>query len=215
MRRCSKGLTLAELVLAMAITAVIGLAATGVTLAVSNINEEAESYYEYLQSGRVAASRLERTLRSARLVTVAEDSKIVAWTRDRVDKGNINVSEVTKIYLNTNTKRLMLRRTVFPDSMDQATREALDVSVPLSDLTDPSVVHAESMYPQYDVTRVLARNVWEFTVYPDEPAPLTGTLKFRLVVGSYPQTVTRYGAVTLRASKVSRVAVANGTYVLE
>ncbi len=214
MRRYRRGLTLAELVLAMAITTVIGLAITGVAAAMSNINERAEAYYEYLQSGRVAASRLEEALRSARLVTVAEGSTIVAWTSDGADKGNINLSEVTMVYLDTETRQLMQRTTVFPDSLDQVTREALDTSLPLSPLTSPSVVDDEAPYPQYDVTRVLVRNVQDFQVYPDVPAPLTRTLKFRMVVGSYAQTVTQYGAVTLRASKVSNVAVADGIYIL-
>jgi len=198
----------------MAITVVIGLAITGVTTAVSNINERAELYYEYLQSGRVTASKLEGALRSASLVTVAEGTKIVAWTSDGTDEGNINLSEVTKVYLDIGTKQLMQRTTVFPDSLDEVTREALDTSLPLSPLTLPNTIDDPPPYAQYDVTRVLARNVQDFQVYPDVPAPLTRTIKFRLVVGSYAQTVTQYGAVTLRASKVSRVAVADSTYIL-
>ncbi len=215
MPRSRRGLTLAELVVAMSITVVIGLAVTGVTAAMSNINERAEMYYEYLQSGRVAASKLENALRSARLVTVASGSNIVAWTSDSASQGEINVSEVTKVYLDTDTKQLMQRTTVFPASMDSATRTALDTSTALSNLTSVSVIDDPPPYAQYDVTRVLARNVQEFQVYPNVPAPLTRNLKFRLVVGSYAQTVTQYGAVTLRASKVSRVAVSDDVYVLD
>ncbi len=215
MRGFRRGLTLAELVLAMAITAVIGLAVTGVTAAMSNINERAEDYYEYLQSGRVAASRLEEALRSARLITVASGSSIVAWTSNETDKTKINVSEVTKVYLDTDTRQLMQRTTVFPDSMEPSTKTALDTSVALADLVSANAADDAPPYVQYDVTRVLARNVQEFQVYPDVPTPLTQTVKFRLVIGSYAQTVTQYGAVTLRASKVSRVGVSGGTYVLD
>jgi len=214
MRRHKRGMTLAELVLAMAITVVIGLAVTGVAAAMSNINKRAEDYYEYLQSGRVAASKLERSLRSARLITVASDSSIVAWTSNKTDKTKINVSEVTKVYLETDTRRLMQRTTVFPDSMEPSTKEALDTSVALKDLVTANAADDPPPYVQYDVTRVLARNVQEFEVYPDVPTPLTQTVKFRLVIGSYGQTVTQYGAVTLRAAKVSSVAVADGEYVL-
>ena len=198
----------------MAITVVIGLAVTGVAAAMSNINKRAEDYYEYLQSGRVAASKLEGSLRSARLITVASGSSIVAWTSNDTDKTKINVSEVTKVYLDTDTRQLMQRTTVFPDSMDPGTRTALDTSVALRDLVTANAAEDDPPYVQYDVTRVLARNVQEFEVYPDVPTPLTQTVKFRLVIGSYGQTVTQYGAVTLRASKVSNVAVSGGVYVL-
>lgn len=214
MRRYRRGLTLAELVVAMVITVVIGLAVTGVAGAMSNINARAEDYYEYLQSGRVAASRLEEALRSAKLITVASGSSIVAWTSNETDKTKINVSEVTKVYLDTNTRQLMQRTTVFPDSLEPSTKTALDTSVTLADMVTANAANDAPPYAQYDVTRVLARNVQEFQVYPDVPTPLTQTVKFRLVVGSYAQPVTQYGAVTLRASKVSSVAVADGTYVL-
>jgi len=214
MRRNGRAFTLAELVLAMAITTVIGLAVTGVAAAVSNINGRAEAYYEYLQSGRVAASRLEELLRRARLVTVASDSKMVVWTSADADEDDINLSEVTKVYLDTETGQLMQRTTVFPNTLTEGEKEALDTSLPLSDLTSASAADAEPPYAQYDVTRVLARNVQAFQVYPDVPGPLTRILKFRLVVGADDQSVTQYGAVTLRAPSVSRVSVAEGLYVL-
>ena len=214
MHRCRRGFTLAELVLALAITTVIGLAVTGVAAAVSNFNQRAEAYYEYLQSGRVAAVRLEGMMRPALLITAASGDKMVVWTNDATDAGKINVSEVTKIFLDTSTRQLMQRTTVFPDSLSTATKTALDTSLALSTLTSASVATSPPPYVQYDATSILARNVQSFVVYPDTPAPLTRLLKFKLVVGADGQTVTQYGAVMLRAPSTAKVSGTTGSYVL-
>ena len=210
-----KGFTLAELVLALAITTVIGLAVTGVAAAVSNFNQRAEAYYECLQNGRVAANRLEAMMRPALLITAASGSNVVVWTDDHTDPGRIDVSEVAKIYLDTTTRQLVQRTTVYPNTLSAKTVRALDYSLSLSQLTSSSVAVSAPTYPQYDSTSVLAANVQSFVVYPDVPAPMTRLLKFKIVVSADGQTVTQYGAVALRAPSTSKVTLqSDGTYVL-
>ncbi len=210
-----RGFTLAELVLALAITTVIGLAVTGVAAAVSNFNERAEAYYECLQNGRVAATRLEQTLRPALLITAASGSNMVVWTDDHIEPGKINVSEVTKIFLDTTTRQLMQRTTVYPSTLTADQVKSLDKDIDLDKLVSASVATSTPTYVQYDVTRALANNVQSFVVYPNVPAPLTGLLKFKLVISVGGQTVTQYGAVMLRAPSTSRVFLKyNGKYVL-
>jgi type II secretory pathway pseudopilin PulG len=214
MHKRPKGFTLAELVLALAITTVIGLAVTGVAAAVSNLNQRAEAYYECLQNGRVAATKLETMMRPALLITAASGSNMVVWTNDTADVGKINVSEVAKIFLDTTTKQLVLRTTAYPSTLTAAQVTGLDTSIALSNLTSVSVATSAPTYVQYDVVSVLAANVQSFAVYPDVPAPLTGLLKFKLVIGVAGQTVTQYGAVMLRAPSTSKVLVSDGKYVL-
>jgi len=214
MHASRRGFTLAELVLALAITTVIGLAVTGVAAAVSNFNARAEAYYDCLQNGRVAATRLEEMMRPALLLTAASGDKMVVWTSDTTDPGKINVSEVATVYLDAPTKQLMQRTTVYPSSLTASQIQSLDTSIVLSNLTSAGVATSPVKYVQYDVTSVLARNVQSFVVYPDSPAPLTRLLKFKLVVSADGQTVTQYGAATLRAPSTSNVSVSNGTYVL-
>jgi type II secretory pathway pseudopilin PulG len=216
MCRCRRGFTLAELVLALAITTVIGLAVTGVAAAVSNFNERAEAYYECLQCGRVAAGKLEAMMRPALLITAASGSNMVVWTDDHIEPGKINVSEVTKIFLDTTTRQLMLRTTVYPSTLTADTITALDTSLALSQLTSASVATSAPTYVQYDATRVLAANVQSFVVYPNVPAPLTRLVKFKLVVSVDGQTVTQYGAVALRAPSTSSVILqTDGKYALK
>jgi type II secretory pathway pseudopilin PulG len=214
MHASRRGFTLAELVLALAITTVIGLAVTAVAAAVSNFNQRAEAYYECLQTGRVAAGRLEAMMRPALLVTAASGDNMVVWTDDHTDPGNINVSEVAKIFLDTTTKKLMLRTTVYPNTLTASQVRSLDRDIKLWELTSASVATSLPTYVQYDVTSVLAGNVQSFVVYPDVPAPLTRLLKFKLVISADGQTVTQYGAVMLRAPSTSSVTLNNNKYVL-
>ena len=209
-----RGFTLAELVLALAITTVIGLAVTGVAAAVSNLNQRAEAYFECLQNGRVAAAKLETMLRPALLITAASGSNMVVWTNDTADVGKINVSEVAKIFLDTTTKKLVLRTTVYPSTLTASQITGLDKPINLNDLVSASVATSAPTYVQYDVVSTLACNVQSFAVYPDVPGPLTRLLKFKLVISVGGQTVTQYGAVTLRAPSTSKVFVSNGSYVL-
>mgnify|MGYP000974893519 CR=1 FL=1 len=209
-----RGFTLAELVLSLAITTVIGLAVTAVAAAISNINEQAEAYYEYLQSGRVASTKVEELLRPALLVTATSDSAVVVWMKDEVDIGTINVSEVAEIYFDSSTNELLMKTTEFPDSLKTNTRSALDIDLALSDLTSILSLDLGSGHASYDVIRVLAQNVKSFDVYPDVPAPMTTLLKFKIVIGDHGQTVTQYGAVALRAPSTSKVTTSNGTYYL-
>jgi len=209
-----RGFTLAELVLALAITTVIGLAVTAVAAAVSQINQEAEAYYEYLQNGRVAASRIEKALRSALLVTAASDDEFVVWMKDENDDGEINVSEVARVYLDDGDHKLLMQTTEFPDDMKKGQRQALDVDLELDGLTEVENLDLGTGHAAHDVLRLLARNVESFHVYPDVEPPMTRLLKFTLVVGENGQTVTQYGAVTLRAPRIDRVRQQDGQYLL-
>jgi type II secretory pathway pseudopilin PulG len=215
MHRRPKGFTLAELVLALAITTVIGLAVTGVAAAVSNLNQRAEDYFECLQNGRVAAANLETMLRPALLITAASGSSMVVWTDDHIDPGKINVSEVAKIFLDTTTRKLMLRTTAYPGTLTASQITGLDTSINLNDLVSASAATSAPTYVQYEAVSTLACNVQSFAVYPDVPGPLTGLLKFKLVIGIAGQTVTQYGAVTVRAPKTSSVTLqSDGKYAL-
>ena len=215
MHRRRTGLTLAELVLALAITSVIGLAVAGVSSAIGNVSERADAYYEYLQSGRVATSKIEQMLRPALLVTAASESKMVVWMNDDYDPGQINASEIAQIYLDTSTHELLEITTEFSDSLNNNQIQALDVVINLSDVTSLSSLDLGIGHDTYDVTRVLARNVQSFEITPDTAAPLTRLVKFKLVIGDGDQTVTQYGAITLRAPSTESVAVQDGKYILK
>ena len=214
MKRGKRGFTLVELTLAMSVTLVIGLAVTGVAVALSNLSQHSEEYHQQLQTSRVASTRLQDALRRARLITAGSSTCLVTWAEDQEDPGQINLSEVVAIYRDPVTRELIERSTIFPPAMDESLRGALDHTVPLADMANSSIADGAAEFPQYDLKRVLARNVREFNVRYDVAPPMSQLVKFRLVVGDNDAAMRICGAARLRAARVGDVGEADGTYVL-
>jgi len=206
MSKGGSGFTLAETVMAVSVTLIIGLAVAGVAAALSNVQANSEEYYEHLHSGRAAVNRLQATLRKARLVTAIADDKLVIWARDVRDPGQINVSELVGVHVDSETNRLIERSVVFPSTMSDELRDALDVVLPLSAVMDAGLAEGPiGGLNQYEVARVLAYNVQRFRVYPDTSAPLIRTVKLSVTVGSESHEVQLSGGATLRAVRVADV----------
>ena len=214
MKRPRTAFTLTEVVIAASITVVIGLAVTSVSLALSDIHAHSEEYYGFLQTGRVAASRLQETLRKARLITASSSGSLVIWADDQRDLGQINVSEVIMVYYDPVTKKLMERSIIFPDNLPDETRQALDGALSLTTVTNANIADGAFGLPQYDLRRVLAQNVLDFRVYCDVAPPMARLVKFRLKVGRPDNTVRISGGATLRADKTSYVGLSDGSYIL-
>jgi len=214
MRRAASGFTLAETVMAISMTVVVGLAVAGMTAALSNVQANSERYYKHLHNGRAGTNRLQATLRKARLVTAASDDALILWATDVRDPGQINVSEIVGVYRDAATGQLIERSVVFPDSLSQVTRAALDMVIPLSDVTDITAVDDPMEPPQYDLQRVLAHDVDSFKVYCDTPAPRTRMVKFTLTVGENAEAVEMTAGATLRADWVDKVGESGGEYFL-
>jgi len=214
MPRRTSAFTIAELLIALAITAVIGLTVAGVAMALSRSYQHSEQYYRYLQSGRVASIRLQGSLRKSRLVTASDASTLVLWAEDYNNDGQINVSEVLFVYYDHGARELIERSTVFPDSMSASVREMLDFTIPLSALSDPNVATGPPAYESYDSKRLLAAYVEDFQVFCTDAPPFTKLVKFCLKVGGDGQFVTMHGASRLRADRTEYVGEFGGEYVL-
>jgi hypothetical protein len=214
MRRAASGFTLAETVMAISMTVVVGLAVAGMTAALSNVQANSERYYKHLHNGRAGTNRLQATLRKARLVTAASDNALILWATDVRDLGQINLTEVVRVYRDAATSQLIERRFVFPDTVSEVTQASLDDVIPLSAVTKIAVVDNAWEPTQYDTQRVLAHDVASFKVYCDTPAPRTRMVKFTLTVGEKPNTVQMSTGATLRADRVANVGESGGEYFL-
>ncbi len=216
MIRRGKGLTLAELVASVAITSVIGLAISGIAVALANANEHSERYYEYLQTGRVANAKLESVLRQSLLVVAASDDEITLWAEDDKDPGEINVSELVVVYRDPDTNRLIRRGLEFPASMTAAQEAALDTKLPLATASASTNSRSSIAYPQYETDALLANNVRSFAVYRDADPPMSRLVKFRMVIGDDKDLLTVVGAGRLRSDLVDKLIVTpGGTFRLE
>ena len=210
------GLTIAELVLAMAITGVVGLSVSGVFMALSTAQAHSEDHQTYVQTARCTARHVQRILRKAKLIVAADAEGLLVWSEDTNGDGLINISELVGFVYDEQGKVLEQKRVAFPASMSPATRDALDVHMALADLSDLADLDAkaQSTVPQYYVEELLADNVREFTGELDAAAPLTKTVKLRLKIGTEKRVVTVYACATLRADETTRVGTSGGVYVL-
>ena len=84
MRRNPSGFTLVELVMAISITTIIGLAVAGASMALSTAHAHSESRYGSIETARSAMRRIQSSLRAAALVTYVHSNghKLGYWAGD-------------------------------------------------------------------------------------------------------------------------------------
>ena len=217
-RRCKPGFTVAELIMAVGVTAIIGVGIAGVAMALSTAHEHGKNYGENMQEARCVTRRIGRGVRGAHLVTCVDSDGMVFWAGDDNADGKINVSEIAILLAPSNDFAGQLRefRVEFPDDMAANTRLALDVAKPLSSLGTTSgaygMLHSE--YPGYRQVRSLCENVLEWRVAVDVNPPMTRRVEAELRVGSDRRWVPVHISASLRADRTSWVCVDEGTYVL-
>jgi prepilin-type N-terminal cleavage/methylation domain-containing protein len=201
-----KAFTLVELMMAMAITAVIGVAVAGVAGALSTNYSQNMDYYNNVQSARSAMSYMRDSLRKAKLVTASSDDTIVLWL-DANNNGRINNSEIRCwMVVSGELKELKI---VYPSGM-----EALDGTVALFPLTLVAAVPALLQANAYKTWTYLAGNVTDFSVGVEPAAPLGRLVKLSLVCGDPGQAINLRTAVALRASSTALVSLTGGVYSL-
>jgi len=213
MQRHGKALTVLELVIAMSITALIGLSVAGVFKVLSTAQADSSSTYQAAQGGRAAITRIAGYLQKARLITAIGPRRLLWWQRDDNGDGRINLTELMLLHYDDATDTLYTRRVELPDDMDEQTRMALDYRVPLMwALTDTgmnmildSVWRRETVEAE-DVTAV------EISLLPD--CPDTRVVKLQLTLGSGENSLVLRSAASLRIDRTGDVAVVDGRYIL-
>jgi len=213
MNRTQRGFTLAELVMAMAVVAIIGTAAAGVAIALSSAHEASEEYGESIQTARITMVRLRKDICSAKLVLQAAENKLVVWKKDTNGDQKINLSEVVRYYLDVANRQLIKETVEFPDSMADSVREALDSTVLLSTaISGTSYLSAGNS--GYGKTTVIAEDVAYFRALPRTAPPLTKLLQIEVKVGDSIGSIRLRSAAYLRADLVKLVGESRGQYIL-
>ena len=202
--RRRKAFTLAELVLAAAVTSVIGLAATGMAMALSQSWAHSQEYGQSLQSGRVLMLRLRRGVQRAKLVVCARDGDPVLWARDANGDGEINRSEIV-VYRHVPADRELRRSWVqFPDEASPEVRACLDKAVALEDLATCDRVMRELDETGYRAEAVEGSDVQVFQAAASPACPWSKRVSFRLATGGR-QPVELYSGAALRADRIAEM----------
>jgi type II secretory pathway pseudopilin PulG len=213
----TQAFTLAELMIAMAITAVVGLTVVTVASALSYAHGQADAVREAVQSARTGLLRTEACLRKSQLVTAADADAFACWTGDLNEDRAINVDEIVVIRYQPASRTLQQRQVVFPPTLAPALVEALNVTKTLAELTGTAQadgVIAQPLYANYVSTVVLATDVDGFEVVPDAAPPFTRLLLLRLVSGQGTQRLQLTSAARLRADAVDSVFMVGPDAVL-
>jgi len=99
----SRGFTLVELMMALAITALIGAAVTAMMFGVSHGTNESKDVRGLALRCKAINARLSACIRTARAVLDADDDRLILWTGDANDNGLPDLSEVHRIARDTDT----------------------------------------------------------------------------------------------------------------
>lgn len=210
----SRAFTLAELVMAVAIMAVVGLTVATVSMALSDAYAAGDEISQNTQTARSAMARIQKYLNKAKLIVAVGDGSVIYWADDRNGDARINISELARIKLDSAESILYVHRVVFPPEMDPAVREALDYQVGLDAATDTSsgtyMIEANSRHIQ----QAIAEDVTAFEVAAYPACPKAKMLNITLTVGEQIHQIAIRSAASLRAGKTDEVAVSDGQYVL-
>ncbi len=205
--------TLTELLMAVAITAMIGMSVVTVSTALSSAQASTDSMIKAIGSGRYAMRSIDADVRKAGLITAAGEGEMVIWTGDEYADGQINVSELVLIQSDADNQTVERLQVVFPDSMPPDFLKALNVSRTLANVTNVGNVRAlltQGTYSDYLTQRTLAVGVSNFEVVTDEVPPMPQLVLLRLAVGQDAQQITLTNTVHLRTDATEYVSFDDG-----
>ncbi len=216
-KHTEKAFTLPELVIAVSITAVIALAVAGLAAALTHAHGTTDTMRESIQSARLAMMKMETALRTGKLVPSASAGRLVVWTGDENEDKQINVAEIVLFKHDAGDGTIQRRQVVFCPTMPPETREALNRSYTLEEVTDGADVEDELNRPEYASylsAPVLATGVTGFEMGTDVDPPQSRLVLLQVAVGPADQHITLSNAVQLRADATGYVSKVQGSWVL-
>jgi len=199
-----------EMVMAVTVTSITGLAVATVSYSLSKANENSQEFYESIQTGRTVVSRVQTMLRKGRLVTCTTQDSAMIWAEDSDENEIINLTELRIVKYDSNTQIIKEYRVVLPNNSGI---RANNIELPLSVASQSYCIEKLIVYP-YVTSSVIAENVREFSIDTDVPAPLARLLTIKMVVGEDDQDITLRSAVAMRDDMTDQIGLADGEYVL-
>lgn len=188
-RRASSGLTLVEMLMALAITGLIGAAIASMLSAVTYGTSSSKDIRSLVVKNKTLSARITAAVRSSAQLLDADDGYVVLWTKDLNDSGQPDLLELQRIELDTDTDELT---SYTPAS------GAVDVAYDID--TDDFDSVSTALIGSGDLEGALwATGVTQWTVDTDEADPLDAELiSFQMTMGAGSLADTSIHAVSLR-----------------
>jgi type II secretory pathway pseudopilin PulG len=217
MARRPRGLTLSELVIALSITSIVGLAVTGAATMLSAGHAHTETEYESLETARSALRAVQKSIRNACLLncSMGEDG-VAYWCGDENGDNQINIGEMRVIAYDSTSGEVRLYWTSFPNEWPDWFRDLMNSSMSLMEASDQGTLDSSLLNHTCVTHRVLASNVASFLICPVGTGPLAEMARMEITVGDDSRPVTMRSAATLRAPGTPYVRdLGGGWYVYD
>ncbi len=127
-----RGLSVLELMIALAITSMVALTLATVLTAASRGMSDAASTRSALQRVHAAHVRI-RAYTDAALNILEHDPNqgIALWLHDEKPGGRVNLTELRVFWFDYDNERITIERIVFPEAWTQEMKDAADAELPL------------------------------------------------------------------------------------
>ncbi len=190
--RRARGMTLIELLLAVAGTALVAAAIAAMLVATSYGTESRTDMRELIVKHKAISTRLSAAIRSARMVLEQGDGYIVLWLADTNEDGQPNLAELRRLERHGATNAL--RSYIAPADLDETDNTAYDLDT--TDFgTETDSIKGSANFPEAlwatDVTG------WDLTL-DDADARLARLVTWRLALRAGDMTDTAVGVAALR-----------------
>ena len=207
MRMRRRAMTLIEVTIALTVTAMIGLVTASVMVALLNVQQTTDSYTQNVQSGRISLAKLQSAIRTSRVVTAGNGTKLTLWTHDDFDPGAMNVDELAVLKFIPEEGVVRVFAVGFADGLSQATRDALNVQVELDQVSSSSVAVSKIIATGSLITTDIAADLSSLMFRYDASPPYTGVVSIDASFGDGEQVVKLSTSAALRAPAIEWVSI--------
>ena len=182
-RACSRaGLTLVELILAMAITSMACVAIAATMKATTNTWEANQQDDQTLVSARIAIARLRNVISQAKIVYRKSADALLIWAGDYNGNFQMEYSECVAIEYDSLTRQLQFLDIYFPPGTPQGDIDSRNVALTSAEFTSPQFV-STFMADAYMRARTIVDNVIIFSVHVTGQDPYVRTAMFSFRLG--------------------------------
>ena len=206
MKRQRHAFTVVELIMAVTITAIIGLAAAGVSSVLSSAYAHGENHYGNVATARNAMRQIQDFARKAQLVTAVNNARtsVAYWMGDSNEDENLNLLEFRVLRYEAEIRQIIEYRVTFPEEWSQATIDAHNQTIQLGAASSISHMETKVVGSLYCEARVVAGDVSSFAVTLLPEAPSTKLVQIKFTAGSGDSSLTLRSAAALRGDKISK-----------